>query len=75
MPIDYSKAKGNHQLTEFFLHLDQMAGDPEARGWDPTVKNVVIDGNDNGRLIDFDLARHIDETGAWQNMHMVSLHL
>ena len=28
-PIDYSKPKGNKQLTEFFLRLDQMANDRE----------------------------------------------
>jgi len=40
-PIDYSTEKGNCHLTEFFLRLDRMADDPEARGWDPTVKDAT----------------------------------
>jgi hypothetical protein len=38
-PIEYSSPEGNKKLTEFFLRLDRMAGDPEARGWDPNVQN------------------------------------
>jgi len=41
VPIDYSTEKGNCYLTEFFLRLDRMADDPEARGWDPTVKDAT----------------------------------
>jgi hypothetical protein len=41
VPIDYSTEKGNSQLTEFFLRFDRMADDPEARGWDPTVKEAT----------------------------------
>ena len=41
VPIDYSKEEGNCQLVEFFLRLDQMADDPEARGWDPTVRDAT----------------------------------
>ena len=37
--IDYSTELGNRQLTAFFLRLDRMADDPEARGWDPTVSD------------------------------------
>ena len=37
-PIDYSADKGNRQLAEFFLRLDRLADNPEARGWDPTIK-------------------------------------
>jgi hypothetical protein len=40
-PIDYSTEEGNRQLTEFFLRLDRMADDPEARGWDPTVEDAT----------------------------------
>ncbi|KAF9649051.1 hypothetical protein BDM02DRAFT_1981591 [Thelephora ganbajun] len=40
-PIDYSTEEGNRQLTEFFLRLDRMADDPEARGWDLTVKSAT----------------------------------
>jgi len=42
-PIDYSTEKGNRHLTEFFLRLDRMAGDPEVRGWDPTVKDATVE--------------------------------
>ncbi|KAF9646247.1 hypothetical protein BDM02DRAFT_3271085 [Thelephora ganbajun] len=38
-PIDYSTTQGNRYLTEFFARFDQMS--PEARGWDPTVKNAT----------------------------------
>jgi len=41
LPIDYSTDRGNRRLTEFFLRLDRMADDPEARGWDPTVKDAT----------------------------------
>jgi hypothetical protein len=41
VPIDYSSREGNLQLTEFFLRLDRMADDPEARGWDPTVEDAT----------------------------------
>ena len=43
MPINYSTEKGNRQLTEFFLRFDRMADDPEARGWDPTVKEATVE--------------------------------
>ncbi|KAF9644698.1 hypothetical protein BDM02DRAFT_3149965, partial [Thelephora ganbajun] len=43
VPVDYSTDKGNRQLTEFFLRLDLMADDPEARGWDPTVKDATAE--------------------------------
>jgi hypothetical protein len=42
-PIRYSTKKGNQQLTEFFLRLDRMADDPEARGWDPTVEDATAE--------------------------------
>ena len=38
-PIDYSTAEGNRYLTEFFTRFDRMS--PEARGWDPTVKDAT----------------------------------
>jgi hypothetical protein len=41
-PIDYSADEGNRQLTEFFLRFDRMADDPEARGWDMTVKEATV---------------------------------
>ena len=41
LPIDYSKKRGNRQLVEFFLRLDQMADDREARGWDQTVRDAT----------------------------------
>jgi hypothetical protein len=41
VPIKYSTEEGNRQLTEFFLRLDRMADDPEARGWDPTVEEAT----------------------------------
>ena len=39
VPIDYSTAEGNRHLTEFFTRFDRMS--PEARGWDPTVKDAT----------------------------------
>lgn len=39
--IDYSAEEGNRLLTEFFLRLDRMADDPEARGRDPTVSDAT----------------------------------
>jgi hypothetical protein len=41
--IDYSTEEGNSQLTQFFLRLDQLTGDPEARGWDPTVDYATVE--------------------------------
>ncbi|KAF9643904.1 hypothetical protein BDM02DRAFT_3263846 [Thelephora ganbajun] len=43
VPVDFSTDKGNRQLTEFFLRLDLMADDPEARGWDPTVEDATAE--------------------------------
>jgi len=40
---------------------------------DLSLGNIMIDINGNGRLIDFDLARLKDETGARQTMRTVSL--
>ena len=40
-PIRYSQDEGNRRLTEFFLRLDRMADDREARGWDPTVTDAT----------------------------------
>ena len=42
---------------------------------DLSIGNIMIDVNGNGRLIDFDLARFMDETGARQTMRTVSLQL
>ena len=39
VPIDYSTAEGNRHLTEFFTRFNLMS--PEARGWDPTVKDAT----------------------------------
>ena len=39
VPIDYSTAEGNRHLAEFFTRFDRMS--PEARGWDPTVKDAT----------------------------------
>jgi hypothetical protein len=50
-PIKYTSSKGNEKLTEFFLRLDRMAGDPEARGWDPTVVDPAVE-----EIRDFDAA-------------------
>jgi len=33
--------EGNRQLTEFFLHFDQMVENPEAQRWDPTVTDAT----------------------------------
>lgn len=41
--IHYSTEEGNRQLTEFFLRFDRMAGDPEARGWDPNVSDATAE--------------------------------
>jgi len=40
---------------------------------DLSTGNIMIDSNGNGRLIDFDMARLMDETGAGQTMRAVSL--
>ena len=40
-PINYSMWEGNRQLTEFFLHFDQMVENPEAQRWDPTVTDAT----------------------------------
>ena len=45
--IDYSTEEGNRQLTEFFLRLDRMADDPEARGWDITVCDATEEEAEN----------------------------
>ena len=42
---------------------------------DLSLGNIMIDVNGNGRLIDFDLARLRDETGARQTMRTVSFQL
>jgi len=42
---------------------------------DLSLGNIMIDVNGNGRLIDFDLARLKDETGARQTMRTVSFRL
>ena len=40
-PIKYTTEEGNRQLSEFFVRFDRLADDPEARGWDPTVKDAT----------------------------------
>jgi hypothetical protein len=43
VPIDYSTEERNHQLAEFFLRIDRIVDDPEARGWDLTVKDATVE--------------------------------
>jgi hypothetical protein len=50
-PIELSSPEGSMKLTEFFIRLDRMAGDREARGWDPTVQDPT-----GKEIRDFDLA-------------------